>query len=108
LKSEVGSDHLYIDVRLAYEGGLSFTEVQNLRNQLESMYLLKDFAIMEATERGLLLNFRRINLEELKKLQIGSGSVTTNRMRIFAGYDKKPPVLDSIGEYHVVSLGKLT
>lgn len=107
LKSDIGSDHLYINVRLAYEGDLSFTEVQTLRNQLESMYLLKDFAIMDATERGLLLNFRRISLEELKKLHIESGAVTTNRMQIFAGYDEKPPELGSIGEYHVVSLEEL-
>ncbi|MFQ5887440.1 MAG: hypothetical protein ACE5HY_01955 [Candidatus Hydrothermarchaeales archaeon] len=106
LKSEIGSDHLYINVRLAYGGGLSFTEAQNLRNQLEGMYLLKDFAIMDATERGLLLNFRRISLEELKQLQIESGVVTTNRMRIFAGYDEEP-VLRGIGEYHVISLEEL-
>ncbi len=107
LQSEIGSDNLYINVRLAYDEGLSFTEVQTLRNQLESIYLLKDFAIMEATERGLLLNFRRISLEELKKIQIGSGSVTTNRMRIFAGYDSEPPELSNIGESHVVSLEEL-
>ena len=107
LKSEIGSDHLYIDVRLAYEKGLSFSEVQTLRNQLESIYLLKDFAIMDATERGILLNFRRINLEELKNIQVETSPVTTNRMRIFAGYDKEPPKLQTVGEYHVVSLEEL-
>lgn len=107
LKSDVGSDHFYINVRLAYENGLSFTEVQNLRNQLEGMYLLKDFAIMDATERGLLLNFRRISLGELNEIEIESGAVTTNRMRVFAGYDNAPPVLSGIGEYHVVSLEEL-
>jgi len=107
LKSNVGSDHLYINVRLAYETGLSFTEVQNLRNQLEEMYLLKDFAIMDATESGLLLNFRRISLVELNEIEIESGAVTTNRMRVFAGYDNEPSILSGIGEYHVVSLEEL-
>jgi hypothetical protein len=107
LRGDIGADNLYVTARLAFEKGLTLTEVQKLRNQLEDTYLLKDFAIMEAAEEGLLLNFRRIDLEELSGVKMEPGVVTTNRMKIFAGYHGEPPELSNIGEYHVVSLEEL-
>lgn len=80
-------------------------KAQEILNQLDSLYKVKYFSVIQAGESETRIRLRLADLEELKKLDIPASKVVMSRSYAYVGYDEMPDFLPA--EYHVASLEDL-
>lgn len=107
IKSQVGADRLYVDIEIAVDAPMTPSERQSLVNQVNSLYLVRNNYFSRSEDSGFVLNLIKAELDELKDIAIPSGHVTTNDIRVFAGYDEEPDPSKAPPDSHTVDSSKL-
>lgn len=102
VNSEMGSDHLYLDVEIAVDSTMTPAERQEIYNQFIQMYLVRNNYFSRTEPNGFVMNLVKVDLSELANLPIPEGKVTTGRMRAFAGFQIEPDS-EFPEDYHIVS-----
>jgi hypothetical protein len=107
MKEEIGAEHLYLDTELAFNVELSQSDIQDMINSFEAMYLLRDYFIMQAGEEGAIVSLSRVEISELSGLKLVPEKITTGAIDVYAGYQKRPSEVRVAGAYHIASLEEL-
>ena len=101
-KQEIGANNLYLDIEIAVDSNVLPSEREMVVNQINSMYLVRDRYLARSDSQGFVINIAKGELEELKKLKLGDGRVSTNHIRAYAGYIERPEIQIK-EDYHLVS-----
>ncbi len=108
LKRELSSEHLYVTLDLALDAPMKQSDVQKLTNEIESMYLLRDFFLMRTGEGGAIVTLNRVEVGELHKLKVTPEKVTTSRVDVVAGFEAEPSAPrvgnEPVADYHLSRL----
>jgi hypothetical protein len=102
IKTDVEADRLYLDIEIAVDSPMTPAERQLIVNELNSLYLVKSDYLSRTETTGFVMNFIKGELSEIATISVPQGRVSTNRIRLYAGYETEPEI-EFPDEYHVVS-----
>lgn len=107
-KKELGAGSLRVGGSSALPADIAFVNpakgAQEIVNQFDKLYRIKYYSILQIGEKETIIRLRLAELEELKRVNVGSSKVVVSKSYLYAGYKEKPEV-DS--RYHVASLEDL-